>query len=63
MTHAWMRGPLTGEAAAGQVKESEVLVKFSKKNFTTKYADISGHFVNLVKLVKFFWNSYGFLKI
>ncbi len=45
------------------VRFGEVPVKFSKKNFTNKYADISDKFVNVVKLVKFFWNSYGFLKI
>ena len=49
-------------ADGGMVKFGEVPVKFSEKNFTTKYADISAKFVNVVKLVKFFWNSYGFLK-
>ena len=38
----------------GMVKFGEVSVKFSKKNFTAKYADISAKFVNVVKLVKFF---------
>ena len=38
----------------GMVKFGEVPVKFSEKNFTAKYADISEKFVNVVKLVKFF---------
>ena len=44
----------------GMVKFGEVSVKFSEKNFTAKYADISVTFDDPVKLVKFFWNSYGF---